>query len=162
VEDRAEAGYEDEADQRHRLGQGTHLMALTAPQSLSLFTNAVRPRGVYLSGPGKVFAVWTVREYGGIYFAAKQHDGAAGTEIILPVAPDNIFDFDVAALTGDRAVVVYTDNTHIKYFVYDFRHADHRHHDPGHGPRSGDDQRRQSAHHVPARQHRQDDHGPGW
>lgn len=95
-------------------------MALTAPAALSLFSNAVRPRGVYLSGPAKVFAIWTVREWGGTYFAAKRHDGATGTEFLIPVAPDHVLDFDVAVLTSSRAAVVYTDGESIKYFVYDF------------------------------------------
>ena len=95
-------------------------MALTAPLGLSIFHNAIRPRGVYLSGPGKVFAIWTVYDVGGIRFVAKQHDGAVGSEFMLPVAPDVVFDFGVAALTGDRAVVAYGDGARIKYFVYDF------------------------------------------
>lgn len=95
-------------------------MALTDPAQLSVISGAVRPRGVYLSGPDKVFAVWTVRGVGGTRFATMAHDGGAGSEFLLPVAPDTIRDFDVDPLTSDHAVVVYDTGAVVKYFVYDY------------------------------------------
>lgn len=95
-------------------------MALSAPTQLCDQHSAVKPRGVYLSGPAKTYAIFTSDMVGGRHFIAFEHGGAALSEVVLPVDPEPIGDFDVIAVTTDAALVVYEVGRQVKYFVYDF------------------------------------------
>ena len=77
-------------------------MALTDPQPLGLFHGAIKPRGAYLSGPARVFAIWTVDDTGGIRFAAGPHQGAEGT--ITVVSGDRIVDGENFVLTHENPI----------------------------------------------------------
>jgi len=74
-------------------------MALSDPQPLGQFHGALQPRGAYLSGPDLVYAVWSVRETGGIRFAAGPHRGAEGTISVL--SGDRILDGETFVLTHE-------------------------------------------------------------
>ena len=93
-------------------------MTLTTPALLSTQNSAIIPRGVYCSGLGKVFALWTVQYAATARFVARQHDGVAGSDFFLPVV-DNIQLFDVKeSTTPDQVVVFYATLDELKYFVY--------------------------------------------
>jgi hypothetical protein len=95
-------------------------MTLTSPATFSILNSAIIPRGVYCSGLGKVFAIWTV-QYGAVArFVARQHDGTPGSDFFLPVT-DNVEIFDVKeSTTADQVVVFYATYYDVKYFVYNF------------------------------------------
>lgn len=93
-------------------------MALTTPVQLSTRAGALIPHGVYCSGLGKVFAIWTAESASGVKFVAQRHDLTATFE--LPVAPDVVTFFDVIEVATDQAMVFYSTHETLKYFVYNF------------------------------------------
>lgn len=93
-------------------------MALTAPAQLSSRSGALIPHGIYCSGLGKVFAVWTIDTPAGSKFIAQRHDLTTSFE--LPVAADYVTAFDIAEAAADQAAVFYSTQDSVKYFVFDF------------------------------------------
>lgn len=93
-------------------------MTLSIPALFSTQNSAIIPRGVYCSGLGKVFGIWTVQYGATASFVARQHDGAEGSDFFLPVV-DNVQLFDVKeSTTADQVIVFYATYYDVKYFVY--------------------------------------------